>query len=88
MLACFADDSTGATCFRSLEKLANNDDGPGLTYTNDDVLLDGRRMLYVNSTCRLSPGNHKLLRDAIVRKMRLSADARRITCDCGDVICR
>lgn len=86
-LACFRDEADGRQCFQALVHAANADAFPGLTYTNDDVQLDGRRMVYINSTCRLAHYHHEHLAAALARRFDMRPGSARIACACGAMEC-
>jgi len=59
---------------------------PGLTYTNDIVLLEGNKIYWFNSPCLMSYQNHKKLFFLLKNKFKISSQ-HYVFCKCGKVIC-
>ena len=88
VLTEFADSVIAEDRFEKIRRSGTDkDDGPGLTYASDAVLLEGVRMVWFNAPCSISIKNHRLLAEYFFTRLGFTEKAKSIWCECGAVYC-
>jgi hypothetical protein len=91
-VACYPSERVAEKSFNRIRLLGSKESFkehsvPGLTYTNDYVALDGRRIFWLNSPCLVSFANHASLSKSLAAIVSISPQARVLGCQCGGVEC-
>ncbi|MBX7164626.1 MAG: hypothetical protein K1X49_13130 [Saprospiraceae bacterium] len=90
--ALYTDTTSAIRAFENLKKdaLEMNDNSswtPGLTYTNDFVIISGVYIFWLNTGCSYSYTNHLKLTDFMLRTLQLEQIQDSIWCKCGQSKC-
>lgn len=74
--------------FNSMHEYSKQDIGvPGLTYTNDYLIMHKHRIYWLNSGCDMSYPNHQRFVQLLNTTLQVAPN-HFIECQCGDLVCR
>ncbi|MBD3584077.1 hypothetical protein [Flavobacterium selenitireducens] len=91
VIAKYQNIESSKKAFQNLRNLSGNvqtskDKVPGLTYSNDYVVRDGKRIIWLNSGCLYSEQDHLQLSEILKRHIPFQV-SETINCKCGEVEC-